>query len=144
MRLTLMGWGGLTVLGAIDSLPLGVTEKPKEEPEPSAGQGVSEGPRFYDYGPGSDFGGLAHLDRAGRTLGALLYEAHHIYSLDGVRANHFLQHFRADAIVPLRGRLGVGVAGEYFYRKSFYQDEAKSRQTFHYPQVRAFMTWSQR
>ena len=42
----------------------------------------------------------------------MLYEAHHIYSLDGVRANHFLQHLRADAIVPVRGRLGVGVAGE--------------------------------
>jgi hypothetical protein len=41
----ILGWGGLTVLGAVDSLPLGVTEKPEEE-EPSAGQGVSEGPRF--------------------------------------------------------------------------------------------------
>jgi hypothetical protein len=105
---------------------------------------VSEGPRFYDYGPGSDFGGFAHLDYDGRTLGAILYEAHHIYSLDGVRANHFLQHLRVDAIVPVRGRFGVGVAGEYFYRKSFYQDPGKSRQTFHYPQVRAFLSWSQR
>jgi len=51
----ILGWGGLTVLGAVDSLPIGLTEKP-EEGEPSAGQGVSEGPRFYDYGPGSDSG----------------------------------------------------------------------------------------
>jgi len=62
-----LGWGGLTVLGAVDSLPLGVTEKP-EEGEPTAGQGVSEGPRFYDYGPGSDFGGLARLTRDGRDV----------------------------------------------------------------------------
>ena len=52
------GWGGLTALGAVDSLPS--TGAPPVEPTPdegeSPGQGVSEGPRFYDYGPGSDFG----------------------------------------------------------------------------------------
>jgi hypothetical protein len=57
----------LTVLGAVDSLPLGVTEKP-EEKEPSAGQGVSEGPRYYDYGPGSDFGGLARVLHDGHEV----------------------------------------------------------------------------
>ncbi len=30
-RVRVLGWGGLTVLGAIDSLPLGVTERPEEE-----------------------------------------------------------------------------------------------------------------
>jgi hypothetical protein len=39
----ILGWGGLTVLGAVDSLPLGITEKPEEEEESNAGQGVSEG-----------------------------------------------------------------------------------------------------
>ena len=29
----MLGWGGLTVLGAIDSLPLGLTEVPEEEEE---------------------------------------------------------------------------------------------------------------
>ena len=64
MNFWILGWGGLTVLGAVDSLPLGLTEKP-EEGEPTAGQGVSEGPRYYDYGPGSDFGTLARLTRDG-------------------------------------------------------------------------------
>lgn len=140
-RLTVFGWGGLTVLGAIDSLPLGVKEKPKEE-DGTAGQGVSEGPRYYDYGPGSNFGGLVHLDRDRRTLAMLLYEGHQLYSLDGIRANHFLQHARLDVIVPLRGRVGLGASGEYFYRKSFYQDEQRTRQTYHYPQVRAYVAWS--
>ncbi len=45
--LWLVGWGGATVLGAVDSLPLGLSEIPEEEEpaEGSPGQGVSEGPR---------------------------------------------------------------------------------------------------
>jgi hypothetical protein len=141
-RLTLAGWGGLTVLGAVDSLPLGVDERPEEEEAGDAGQGVSEGPRFYDYGPGSNFGGNATLTRDGRIFAAFLYEGRHLYSLDGVRANHFLQRLRADFMVPLRGPLGFGVSGEYFDRRTFYQDEAGTIRRHHYPQVRAYFTWS--
>jgi hypothetical protein len=138
--LWLLGWGGLTVLGAVDSLPLGLTEKPEEE-EPSAGQGVSEGPRFYDYGPGSDFGGLARLVRDGRDVALFFYVGRQIYSLDGVRANHFLQHARIDLLFPLRGPLGLGVSGEYFDRRSYYQDPENTKQRYHYPQLRAYFTW---
>ena len=99
-----MGWGGLTVLGAIDSLPLGITERPeKPEPGPGGGQGVSEGPRFYDYGPGATFGASALFSRDRRPFAAVLYEGRHLYSLDGVRANHFLQRTRLDLLLPLRG-----------------------------------------
>lgn len=141
-KLLVMGWGGLTVLGAIDSLPLGVTEKPEDEPG-DAGQGVSEGPRFYDYGPGSNFGGIAYLSRDRRTLGTLMYEGRQLYSLDGVRANHFLQRTRLDILVPVRGRFGIGTSAEYFFRKSYYQDPEHTRKTYKYPQVRAYLTWSQ-
>ena len=139
----ILGWGGLTVLGAIDSLPLGLTEKPEEE-ESSAGQGVSEGPRYYDYGPGSDFGTLARLTRDGRELALFFYEGRQIYSLDGVRANHFLQHARADLLFPLRGPLGLGASGEFFHRRSYYQDPARTIQTYHYPQLRGYFTWRNR
>lgn len=138
-----LGWGGLTVLGAIDSLPLGVTERPEEE-EPTGGQGVSEGPRYYDYGPGSNFGGLARLTYDGREIAVLSYEARHIFSLDGVRANHFLQHARLDLLFPLRGPLGLGTSGEFFDRRSYYQDDARTVLTYHYPQVRAYLTWRRR
>src|SRR4051812_25550816 len=134
--MTIMGWGGLTVLGAVDSLPLGVTEKPAET-QGAAGQGVSEGPRFYDYGPGSDFGAFAHLDRDRRSLVVFDYNARQIYSLDGVRANHFLQRVRTDFLIPLHGPLGVGTSLEYFSRKSYYQDPQHTRQSYRYPQVRA-------
>ena len=138
----LLGWGGLTVLGAVDSLPLGVTEPPPEEPETaSGGQGVSEGPRFYDYGPGSNFGATANFSRAGRPFAVLFYEGRHLYSLDGVRANHFLQRARVDLLLPLRGSFGVGVSGEYFDRQTFFQDAEHTRTRYHYPQVRVYVTW---
>jgi Domain of unknown function (DUF3943) len=136
------GWGGLTVLGAVDSLPLGITERPEEPEEPGGEQGVSEGPRFYDYGPGATFGASASFSRDRRPFAVLFYEGRHLYSLDGVRANHFLQRSRVDLLLPLRGSLGLGVSGEYFFRQSFYQDEDRSQLEYRYPQFRAYLTWS--
>ena len=135
-----LGWAGLTVLGAVDSLPLGVSTKPEEE-APTAGQGVSEGPRYYDYGPGSDFGGLARLTHDGHDVAMFFYVGRQIYSLDGVRANHFLQHARMDFLFPLRKPFGLGASFEYFDRRTFYQDEARTTAKYHYPQVRAYLTW---
>jgi hypothetical protein len=136
------GWGGLTALGAVDSIPLTGIEPEDEEPDgESPGQGVSEGPRYYDYGPGSDFGARAILERNGRALVDFVYETHHLYSLDGVRANHFLQQLRLDVLMPLRGPLGLGVAAEYFDRRTYYPDTASETRKFHFPQVRAFLTW---
>ena len=144
-KLRVIGWGGLTVLGAIDSLPLGVEEVPEEEEEEGGGgQGVSEGPRFYDYGPGGNFGAVTQLTRGGRPIAVFNYEARHIYSLDGVRVNHFLQKTRFDLLVPLKGRLGIGAAAKYFSRKSYYQDADRTVKGYSYPQVRAYFTWSQR
>ena len=142
-KVWLLGWGGLTVLGAIDSLPVGLSEVPEETEEGGdAGQGVSEGPRYYDYGPGSDFGVTAVFSRNNRSFATLFYEGRHLYSLDGVRANHFLQRGRVDVLLPLRGVFGVGVTGEYFDRRTFYQDAERSRVNYHYPQLRAYFTWS--
>jgi hypothetical protein len=142
IRFAFLGWGGLTVLGAIDSLPLGLEAPPEEEEgEGDAGQGVSEGPRFYDYGPGSNFGFAANLYRRNHGLVVLLYEGRQLYSLDGVRANHFLQRGRLDLRVPLRGAFGIGATAEYFDRRTYFQDEARTTKKTHYPQLRAYFTW---
>jgi hypothetical protein len=142
-RLRVFGWGGLTVLGAIDSLPLGVSEKPEEgEEEGDAGQGVSEGPRFYDYGPGSNFGVAATVTRDGRPVAVVSYDGRHLYSLDGVRANHFLQRTRLDFLLRLHGPIGVGASAEYFSRRTYYQDENRTRAGYHYPQLRTYLTWN--
>jgi hypothetical protein len=143
ITLAMRGWAGLTILGAIDSLPLGLTERPEEPDTPSGGQGVSEGPRYYDYGPGSNFGANVNLSRDHRLIAAFFYEGRHLYSLDGIRANHFLQRARFDLTLPLRGRFGIGVGGEYFDRQTFYQDANHTRVHYHYPQVLAYFTWSQ-
>jgi hypothetical protein len=141
IRMRLAGWGGLTVLGAVDSLPLGVTDVPEEEPESSAGQGVSEGPRYYDYGPGANFGGSATFSRNGRTFAVLFYEGRQLYSLDGVRANHFLQRGRLDLLLPLRGGFGFGGSAEYFDRRTYFQDAERTVKKLHFPQLRAYFTW---
>lgn len=140
-RLTGMAWGGLTVLGAVDSMPPG-EEPPVQRRAGTSGQGISEGPRNYDYGPGSNFGLTMSLLHGTRALAVVSYEGRHLYSLDGVRANHFLQRGRVDVMLPLRRALGVGVSGEYFDRQSFYQDIPHTRQRFYYPQLRAYFTWT--
>ena len=76
-----------------------------------------------------------------RPFATIFYEGRHLFSLDGVRANHFLQRGRVDLLLPLRGAFGVGVTGEYFDRRTFYQDAAATRVKYHYPQVRAYFTW---
>ena len=141
-RFWALGWGGLTVLGAIDSLPPDLEAPPEEEEEGDGPQGVEEGPRFYDYGPGGNFGATASLSRNNRNVAVIFFEGRHLYSLDGVRANHFLQRVRLDLLLPLRGALGFGVSGEYFDRRTYYQDAARTVRKYHYPQLRAYFTWS--
>ena len=136
-------WGGVTILGAVDSLPPpGVDQGLPEVPQEEAGQGVSTGPRFYDYGPGTNFGGFFFLKRRSADLLTFSYEAHHLHVLDGVRCNHFLQRARANLQVPIKGRLGIGATGEFFDRRTFYQTPGVPRGHFHFPQFRAFLTWS--
>ena len=142
-RMWVLGWGGLTVLGAIDSLPLGLTEIPEEE-ERSPETRVRAFPRdraFTTTDLDSDFGVTALFSRNNRPFAVLFYEGRHLYSLDGVRANHFLQRGRIDLLLPLRGALGLGVTGEYFDRRTFYQDADRTRVNYHYPQVRTYFTW---
>ena len=89
----------------------------------------------------TEFGVTAILPRNNRPFAMFFYEGRHIYSLDGVRANHFLQRGRIDLLLPLRGALGLGVTGEYFDRRTFYQDADRTRVNYHYPQVRTYFTW---
>lgn len=140
---TLLGWGGFTVLGAVDSFPLGQEgpPPPEEEEESDAGQGVSEGPRFYDYGPGTTFGATATLRHNGQGVALFTYDGRTLYSLDGVRANHLLQRWRVDLLAPLRGKLGIGTTGELFDRRSYYQDADNTIKRYHYPQFRLYLTW---
>ena len=134
-----LGGGGATVLGAVDSIPLsGIAP---EEPPPDAGQGVSTGPRYYDYGPGGNLLATFILRRDNAQIVNFGYELHHLHSIDGVRANHLLQRARLDVTFPLRGALGVGGSTEFFSRTTFYADDA-GEANYHFPQYRVFLTWT--
>jgi hypothetical protein len=136
---TLAG-GGVTVLGAVDSIPLeGITPEP--EPPPDAGQGVSTGPRYYDYGPGGNLNAGLFLRHTNRQILALTWELHHLHVLDGVRANHVLQRARLDFTLPLKGALGVGGSTEFFTRRTYYDNDA-GEANYHFPQYRAFLSWT--
>lgn len=136
----LAGWGGVTILGAIDSIPLGGVV-PEEPVDPNAPQGVSTGPRYYDYGPGGNLGALFTIRRDNRPLLNVGYELHHLHILDGVRANHMLQRIRGDFMWPLKGSLGIGTTGEFFERRTFYDDN-QGEARYRFPQYRVYLTWS--
>ncbi|HEU4689784.1 MAG TPA: DUF3943 domain-containing protein [Vicinamibacterales bacterium] len=138
--MVVLGGGGLTVLGAVDSIPLeGITPEP--EPPPDAGQGVSTGPRFYDYGPGGNLTANFLLRRDNRNILGATWELYHLHVLDGVRANHMLQRARVDFTWPLRGALGIGGSYEFFSRNTYYENDA-GKATYHFPQYRVFLTWT--
>ena len=115
------GGAGVTLLGAVDSV-------------------AQRGPeRDYDYGPGTTFAGEAVFARDDYAFARVAYQGYQLYSVDGARANHVLQWFRADVLIPLRGRLALGVTGEYFYRKTYFQLGGEQRERF--PQFRVFFAW---
>jgi hypothetical protein len=137
-----IAWGGATILGAVDSAPPGsLSELPSPE-DPADPQSTEEESREYDFGPGGNFGGVLNLRRDGRDLLRLLYEAHHLHVLDGIRANHFLQRLRMDLNVPLTGSFGLGITGEYFNRRTYYQANDVEDSSYSYPQFRLALTWS--
>ena len=143
INLTLVGSGGLTVLGAIDSLPLGVTEVPEEEhEEPTGGQGVSEGPRFYDYGPGSKFSLRAVLDRDRMPfVVALLRRPADVFARRSARQSLPAARAPRSPRADLPDRSASASRGEYFSRHTYYQDVDRTEKQFRYPQFRAYLTW---
>lgn len=132
-RLWADAWGGATLLGAVDSR----TRSQAAPPQPGRDEDRA---RRYDYGPGSNFGASAGLRRDNRLVVTAMYKVHHLYVLDGVQANHLLQRVRTDVLVPVGSRLGLGVSGEFFDRRTFYQASIETAR-FHYPQFRAYLAW---
>ena len=133
------GWGGLTALGAVDSI--GAPGKEPSDPDnPIQGESIDDRP--YDYGPGSLFGGSALFARDGRIFAVIFYQAHHLYSLDGARANHLLQQGRVDLLLPVKGDWGAGVSAEYFDRRTFFKSPDERVEDLHFPQLRVYLTWT--
>jgi hypothetical protein len=118
--LRLSGWGGVTVLGAVDS----------RFPPPNGGELDSEPPRPYDYGGGSTFGASAQVSHKGRQVAGASYQGYQIYVVDGFRANHVMQRLQLDALAPLPAGLALGTSLEYFHRQTHFQTGGERRDTF--------------
>ena len=131
----LLGWGGLTILGAVDSLPPGVDAASRARRRRWLGER-----QLRDRASTTTVReAISASSRSCRTTNGSSRDSSTrvgiIYSLDGVRANHFLQRARLDLMLPVRGAFGFGGSVEYFNRHTFYQDATHSEREFHYPQV---------
>ena len=113
--------GGFLALGAIDS----IYDSGKE--------------RDYDFGPGLSYGGSVALMREGHPFLRGNYSAVWLRSVDGARADHWTQNVRVDLLLPIKGRLGLGTAGEFIRRRSYYDEAEDVLQRF--PQVRMYLSW---
>jgi Domain of unknown function (DUF3943) len=120
-RLVTTAYGGFLVLGAIDSLYVASPE------------------RQYDFGPGLSYGGGVALMKRGHPFLRANYGAVWLHSVDGAQAEHWTQNIRLDALVPVRGRIGIGTTGEFIRRKSYYDGAEDVLQRF--PQVRVYLSW---
>jgi hypothetical protein len=101
------GGGGVTVLGAVDSIPL--DWNPAREPPPPDAVKASRQARATTT-TGLEGNLLANfvLRRGNTNFVAFGYELHHLHVLDGVRANHVLQRARLDVTWPIKGGMGSG------------------------------------
>src|SRR5262245_2526383 len=59
----------------------------------------------------------------------------------GVSVRRRDQQRRADTVRSRAGNTAQNVTGEYFDRRTFFQDANRTIKRFHYPQVRAYFTW---
>ncbi len=130
-------WGGITILGAVDSVP------PPGSVSPTTSTSSDEEPttRNYDYGPGTNAGANVNFSRGSHTFLAAMYELHHLHVIDGIRGNHVLQRARVDVDVRLRGSLGIGASADFFDRRTTYQQGLPTAHSY-YPQFRTFLSWS--
>jgi hypothetical protein len=125
--LWMAGAGGLTMLGAVNTL----AQAPDRSAEP---------PRPYDYGPGFRWSGFIQMSRDTQPYFTIAYQGYHVAVVDGTRSNHVLQRLLIDARIPVRYSFSIGVAGEYFFRKAYFF--AGSNRTDEAPQLRAYIAWS--
>lgn len=80
----------------------------------------SETKRTYDYGPGGGALAAVRLFSGERELLSVGYGLAWIQSVNGVSDNNTLQFFRAAAVAPIGGPVGVGGGYRWYSRKTSY------------------------
>ena len=68
-----------------------------------------------------------------------MYGGVYLHVVSGTSGDHVAQSIRLEGLVPVRGRLRLGLAGDYVRRKVYYdfQDDRDDK----YPQLRVFFAW---
>jgi hypothetical protein len=140
--LWMAGAGGLTFLGAVNSLiPPMAAEIPAEtDVEAETQTFVGDPDRPYDYGPGFRWSGFIQMSHGSQPYFTIGYQGYHVSVVDGSRSNHVLQRLYLDGRIPVKGSAAVGAVAEYFFRKAYFWP-AGSR-TDESPQVRGYVMWS--
>jgi hypothetical protein len=135
LRLELQGDLVGTVLGAVNSRL--VLAEPLADPLEL---------RRYEYGPGAGARAEALLLHRGRPLAELTYLYQWLHVTNGTPENgggadHQLQIASVRVQLPLGRRLGLGIDGELFLRRSHYGNHLIEDRDDRVPQVRAYATW---
>lgn len=134
--LWMAGGGGVTLLGAVNSLVEAVDGA-------AVPQGAgADGSRPYDYGPGFRWSGVIQMSQGSLPYMTIAYQGYHVAVVDGRRANHVLQRLYVDARMSVKHSFAVGVAAEYFFRKAYFWPAGN--RTDESPQLRAYVAWSPR
>jgi len=131
--LWMAGAGGLTFLGAVNTLIPPVEAAIPEEAE-------ADPDRPYDYGPGFRWSGLIQMSHGSEPYFTTGYQGYHVSVVDGSRSNHVLQRLYLDGRIPIKGPAAVGVIAEYFFRKAYFWPAGN--RTDESPQVRGYVMWS--
>ncbi len=129
-------WGGLLALGAVDAVR---PETLENLPASEAGLSSEAARKDYDIGPGTSFGGTARVFVRTHPLAGVTYQGYQILAV-GPGRNHVLQRVQIDLRLPLRGRLDLGTAAEFFYRKTYFPDGGARRERLW--QFRVYLGWS--
>jgi hypothetical protein len=95
--------------------------------------------RYYDYGPGLVFSAAAILRRDGFPIARIVYGGIYLHVVSGTSGDHVAQSLRLEGLIPIRGRLRLGLAADYVRRKVYYDFE--DDRDDHYPQLRVFLAW---
>jgi hypothetical protein len=136
LNLVFGAWGGVLALGAVDAVR---PETREGLPLGKAGPTGQAGRKDYDIGPGTSFGGTARLFVRTHPLAGVTYQGYQIVAV-GPGRNHVLQRVQIDVRLPLRRRLDVGTAAEFFYRKTYFPDGGARRERLW--QFRMYLGWS--
>ena len=134
--LWMAGAGGVTMLGAVNTLalPPGSVADLTEEDD------GEDDFRPYDYGPGFRWSGFIQMSHQSQPYFTIAYQGYHVAVVDGMRGNHVLQRLLVDARMPVTRSFAVGLAGEYFFRKAYFRQGGN--QSDEAPQLRAYIAWS--